>query len=306
MGVLVLGEHRRHHHGVGAVVEADLGQAAEELVPVDIAVADLEVLVHPRRIARRVGDVPQPVAAVVVHGVGDVHQPQLVARGSHDLGHVAAHVKRVAGDVHHADVGGVDAADDPQRLQPVLDEIVGVRVDPDVDAFTFEDRHQLLHRPEERPLGFLGRSRAAGELGVDHVDAEVDGDLDDAFPVAHRGLSRILVGARPPQHRQHRGDADTRVGAGLAELGDQFVVGAGVVEERDEVAVRRQLQVLVAEFGDHAREFEQLVVVVERGGVQCDLHVTLPVIDARSTIFTSTGSPLLSDSTPASHTAAAA
>jgi hypothetical protein len=38
----------------------------------------------------------------------------------------------MAGDEDEPDVRGVDAADDPQRLQPVLDEIVGVRVDPDV------------------------------------------------------------------------------------------------------------------------------------------------------------------------------
>ena len=77
---------------------------------------------------------------------------------------------------------------------------------------------------------------------------------------------------------------DTRVGAGLAELGDQFVVGAGVVEERDEVAVRGQLQVLVAQFRDHAREVEQLVVVVERRGIQGDLHVRRPPCRASSTI----------------------
>ena len=159
-----------------------------------------------------------------------------------------------------------------QRLQPVLDEIVGVRVDSDVDALALEDRQQLLHRAEERPLGLFGALGPAGELGVDHVDAEVDGDLNDALPVAHRGLAGILVGAGPAQHRQHRRDADTRVGARLAELGDQFVVGAGVVEERDEVPMRGQLQVLVTQFRYHAREVEQLVVVVERRGIQRDLH----------------------------------
>ena len=116
-----------------------------------------------------------------------------------------------------------------------------------------------------------------GELGVDHVDAEVDGDLDDALPVAHRGLAGVLVGAGPAQHRQHRGDADTGVRAGLAELGHQVVVGARMVEERDEVPVRGQLQVLVAQIGHQAREFEQLVVVVERGGIQCDLHRSGPL-----------------------------
>ena len=174
MGALVLGEHGRHHHGVGTVVEADIGQAAEELVPVDVAVADLEVLVHPGRVSGWVGDVAQPVAAAVVHGVGDVDESQLVASGADDLGHVAAHVIGVAGDVHHADIGGVDAADDPQRLQAVLDEIIGMRVDPDVDAFAFEDRHEFLHRPEERAFGFFGAFGAAGEFGVDDVHAEVD------------------------------------------------------------------------------------------------------------------------------------
>ena len=212
----------------------------------------------------------------------------------------------VAGDVDHADVGGVDAADDPQRLQTVFDEIVWVRVDPDVDAFTLEDRHQLLHGPEERALGFLGALGAAGELGVDHVDAEVDGDLDDAFPVAHRGLSGVLVGTRPAQHRQHRRDADTRIGARLAELGHQFVVGAGMVEERDEVAMRGQLQVLVAQFGYQPGEFEQFVVVVERGGIECDLHVLRSPYRVAGHHRHLDGLTGLSDRTPAAHTAAAA
>jgi hypothetical protein len=51
------------------------------------------------------------------------------------------------------------------------------------------------------------------------------------------------------------------------------VVGAWVVEERDEVAMRGELQILVAQIGHQAREFEQLVFVVERGGIQCDLHL---------------------------------
>ena len=128
------------------------------------------------------------------------------------------------------------------------------------------------------------------------------GDLDDPFPVAHGGLAGILVGTRPAQHRQHRRDPDTRVGAGLAELGDQLVVGAGVVEERDEVAMRSQLQVLETQIRNHTGEFEQLVVVVERRGVQGDLHQT-PTLSASSTV---TRSPVSSDRTPASHTAAAA
>ena len=183
----------------------------------------------------------------------------------------------MAGDVDHADVGGVDAADDPQRLHPVLDEIVGVRVDPDVDAFAFEDRHQFLHGPEERPFGFLGLLGPAGELGVDHVDAEVDGDLDDTLPVAHRGFAGVLVRARTtaapaaPTRCRHRASAQA-----FAELCHQVVVGTRVVEERDEVPVRRELQVLVTQFGHQRRELEQFVIVVKRRRVEGDLHVTPP------------------------------
>ena len=213
----------------------------------------------------------------------------------------------VAGDVDHADVGRVDTADDPQRLQPVLDEIVWVRVDSDVDAFAFEDRHQLFHRPEERPLGFLGTLGAAGELGVDDVHAEVDGDLHDAFPVAYRGFAGVLVGTGPAQHRQHRRDAHAGVRARLAELRDEVVVGARVVEERDEVPVRRQLQVLVAQIRDQTREVEQVVVVVERRRIECDLHVHAPLIEARvDHLRPRRACRCSATSTPASQTAAAA
>jgi hypothetical protein len=40
-----------------------------------------------------------------------------------------------------------------------------------------------------------------------------------------------------------------------------------MVEERDEVAVRCELQVFIAEIGYHARKFEQLMVVVKRRGI---------------------------------------
>jgi hypothetical protein len=65
-GSFVFGEYRGDHHSVWAVVVADLGKPAEELVPVDVAVADLEVLMRTRRAARRVGDVAKPARAVVV------------------------------------------------------------------------------------------------------------------------------------------------------------------------------------------------------------------------------------------------
>src|SRR4029079_18410825 len=79
-----------------------------------------------------------------------------------------------------------------------------------------------------------------------------------------------------------------------------------MVEERKEVAVRCQLQVLIAQFRDYPREVEQVVVVVKRRRVEGDLHARAPLIDAGSTIWTSTGLPLCNDWTPASQTAAAA
>ena len=182
---------------------------------------------------------------------------------------------------------------------------------PDEDAREAAVRNwkrviQLLHRPKERAFGLLGPFGAPGELGVDDVDAQVDSDLDNALPVAHRGLAGVLVGSRPAQHRQHRGYPDSGVGAGLAELGHQVVVGTRVVEERDEVSVRGELQVLVAQIGDHVREFEQLIVMVERSGVECDLHAQAPLIDSRGDHLDLDGCPVSSDCTPAAHTAAAA
>ena len=53
---------------------------------------------------------------------------------------------------------------------------------------------------------------------------------------------------------------------------NQGVVRLGVPEEGDEVRVGGQLDLLVAQVGDHAGEVEQRVVVVERGRVLRDLH----------------------------------
>ena len=208
----------------------------------------------------------------------------------------------VAGHVDHADVGRVHPSNDPQRLEPVFHEVVGVRVDPHVDTFAFEDRQEFFHGAEERAFGFLGAFGAPGELGVDHVDAEVHGDLNDTLPVAHRGFAGIFVGTGPAQHRQYRGDAHPRIGAGLAELGHQLVIGSRVIEERNEIAMRGQLQELVAQIRYHTGEFEQLEIVVERGGIECDPHQVL-ILSASST---ATRSPDSSDRTPAAHTAAAA
>jgi hypothetical protein len=39
----------------------------------------------------------------------------------------------------------------------------------------------------------LARARAAAEFGIHRIDAQLDRDLDGAFPVAHGGVS---VGAK--------------------------------------------------------------------------------------------------------------
>ena len=277
-GVVVLGEDAGDHHGVLPVEEADLLEAAEELVPVDVAVADFQVLVHPDRVAGRVGDVTQPVRGVVVHGVRDVDQAELVPRGPHDLQRRVLHVETVRGDVDQADVLGVQPADHPDRGQALLDEVVRVRVDQQVDAFAFDDRQQFLHGAVERALGFLGLLRAAAEFGVHGADAQVHGDLDGTLPVADGRLAGILIRAGPAQHRQHRGDFDPGVLAGL-QLAHQLVVGLRVVVERDEIGVRGHLHVLVAEVRHHPRELEQAVGVVERRGIKGDFHFEHSMVD---------------------------
>ena len=253
-GVVVLGEDAGDHDGVLAVQEADFLQAAEELVPVDVAVADFQVLVHPDRVAGRVGDVAQAVRGVVVHGVGDVDQAELVPRRAHDVQRRVLHVEAVRGHVDQAHVLGVQAADHPDRGQALLDEVVRVRIDQQVDAFAFDDGQQLLHGAVEGALGFFGLLRAAAEFGVHGADAQVHGDLDGALPVADGGLAGVLVRPGPAEHGQDRGDFDPGVLAGLLQLAHQFVVGLRVVVERDEVGVRGHLHVLVAEVRHHPRE----------------------------------------------------
>src|SRR5262244_846132 len=58
-------------HG-GDAVELHLGEGAEEDVPVDLALADVQVLVDPGGRAGRVDDVAQPGGSPVVERVGDV------------------------------------------------------------------------------------------------------------------------------------------------------------------------------------------------------------------------------------------
>jgi hypothetical protein len=58
-------------HG-GDAVEVHLGQGAEEDVPVDLPLPDVQVLVDPGRRAGRVHDVAQAGGGAMVEGVGDV------------------------------------------------------------------------------------------------------------------------------------------------------------------------------------------------------------------------------------------
>src|SRR3712207_1501592 len=92
-------------------VEADPGQGGEGLVDVDVAAADLHVLVDAGGVARRVGDVAQPVGGPVVHRVGHVHVGEQLAGGCDDPGRVVALVERVRHAVQEGHARRVDAAD---------------------------------------------------------------------------------------------------------------------------------------------------------------------------------------------------
>ena len=117
------------------------------------------------------------------------------------------------------------------------------------NAFALEDRQQLVHRLQELRLGGLRRLRPAVELGVDHLDAQVDGDLDDPLPGAYGRLSLVLVRTGPAQHRQHRGDAHPRVAPRPSSASDAGVVDPRVLEERDEVRLGRELHPVVTQAG---------------------------------------------------------
>ena len=54
----------------------------------------------------------------------------------------------------------------------VLDEVVRVRLEPELDALALEDRQQLLHRPPELAFGLWLPLRPAVELAVHRVHAE--------------------------------------------------------------------------------------------------------------------------------------
>ena len=198
---------------------------------------------------------------------------QQIARLVHDPVAVAALVERVRRAVEERDVRAVDALDEVDSALAVLLPVVGVRLEHESDALLLEEGQQLVHRPPEHPLAGRRLTRVAVELGVHRVDAEVGRDLDGARPVAHRRLPVVLVRSRPAEERQHRRDPDAGRGQRLAEGGDARVVDPRMVEERDEVVARRELDPLVAEIGHERRQLEQRRLT-EHVGVESELHDT--------------------------------
>ena len=253
----------------GDAVEADVGQALEEVVPVDLAQprVDRVVLVDAGGVAGRVGDVAAAARGAVVEGVGDV----VLARVLHDLAHVAALVEGVGGAVEEADVPGVDGADHVDPADAVLDEVVGVRLDIEQDPLLLDAGDNDVHRLPELGLGALGLLGASRELGVHLVAAELEGDVDGPVPVAHRGLALVLVRGGPAVQRQAGGELEAVV---LQEpLGplDLLVVGGGVGVVGPEVVALGELDVREAGLRG-AAEVVLEGVPADLEGIHCDLH----------------------------------
>ena len=159
--------------------------------------------------ARRVQDVAQAGDGLVVEGVADMDMRQHVGAFAQHRLRVVAEVEGVRRAVEELDVLRVDGADDVDRRLQRLAPVLGVRLDVELDPLALEDRHELLHRAPPGVLagldhragvaavaGALVRMRAAAELGVHRVDAQLDGDLDGALPVLAR-----RPGARPRRSR---------------------------------------------------------------------------------------------------------
>jgi hypothetical protein len=106
--------HRRTAAGGGGAVEVQLAQGAEEGVPVDLAVAELQVLEDTDGCTGRVEDVPRGAGALVVEGVGDMDVLELVARAEHHRGDVRADL-RMRWD---SDVVGWSRYDGTGRTRP--------------------------------------------------------------------------------------------------------------------------------------------------------------------------------------------
>jgi hypothetical protein len=87
----------REDAGRQRAVEAVRVQFAEEFAEVDLALADVEVLVDPGRGAGRIEDVAVARVGRVVEGVGEVDMGEEVARVLDDAGGVVADVEGVRG-----------------------------------------------------------------------------------------------------------------------------------------------------------------------------------------------------------------
>ncbi len=121
------------------------------------------------------------------------------------------------------------------------------------------------------------RRGTAAELAVHRVDAHFDGDLDRLSPVADRGLALVLVRARPSVHRQQRCDLHSVIFQRLLEARDALRIGARMSPPGEEVVARRELDPLVAELGDLARQLlERKMAMHVR--VECDAHGAAPSI----------------------------
>ena len=73
--------------------------------------------------------------STVVERIGDVQMGEQVSGVLHDLGHVAALVERVRRAVEERHQWRVDRAHHVDRGLAVLDEVVGVRLQPQLDPF---------------------------------------------------------------------------------------------------------------------------------------------------------------------------
>src|SRR5262249_59234029 len=107
LGPLLPGEDAHGHDAV----ELQLPERAEELVPVDLALPDVEMLVDPGGRTRWIHDVPQAGRRPMVEGIGNMQVGQQVTGVLHHTLDVTAHVERMWGAVEEADEWGVDPPD---------------------------------------------------------------------------------------------------------------------------------------------------------------------------------------------------
>src|SRR5712692_11296010 len=91
-------------------IEADPPQRDEKFIPVDLALADIQMLMYSRWRPWGVHDVAQARGRRVIEGVSKVYVGQQVTGVLHDFGHVAAHMECVRCAVQERNVRGVNPA----------------------------------------------------------------------------------------------------------------------------------------------------------------------------------------------------